>query len=74
MRPQDEFENWYREAMGITIEEAKRRGVWDIETLRSAFFAGISIGTASFGAKVTGFWKTAISEEKKLQERFNNGN
>lgn len=82
MIPQDEFENWFREAIGITIEEAKRRGVWDIDTLQSAFFAGITIGMASFAAErhaanrdlsegATWFWQMAINEEKNLQERFN---
>ena len=44
MTPQDEFEAWYRRAIGITVEEARRQGVSDLKMLREAFLAGLEVG------------------------------
>lgn len=40
MTAQDEFESWYYATAGITIAEARRLEVFDLQLLQSAFMAG----------------------------------
>lgn len=73
MTPQDEFEAWYRTAVGITVEEANRRGLKGAKMLRAAFMAGRESGRTTANKEipqsVKEFWTMAIDAEKKMRER-----
>lgn len=37
---QAEFERWFASEMGLTFDQCKERGAWDLNWIRSAWFAG----------------------------------
>ncbi len=72
MTPQEEFENWYLNAVGITVQKATRIGVYDLRLMRKAFMAGREAGRMAkdkhIPPSVKEFWSETIKEEKRLRE------
>lgn len=46
LRRRDDFAKWYHQEVGISLDEAKRREVYDLDLIESAWLAGYKFAAA----------------------------